>query len=69
MFINPETGDVFQEGDILKRPQLAKTLRLLQQDPDALYTGQLAPKLVADIKKFGGIITEEDLKNYKYVVY
>ncbi|XP_045115209.1 scoloptoxin SSD14-like isoform X2 [Portunus trituberculatus] len=65
VFINPETNDVYKENDILKRPQLAKTLRILQEDPDGLYTGQLANKLADDIQKFGGIITSEDLRNYK----
>ncbi|ROT68616.1 Gamma-glutamyltranspeptidase 1 [Penaeus vannamei] len=65
VFINPETGDVYKEGDTLKRPQLAKTLRDLQQDPDALYSGQLASKLAQDIQSFGGIVTEEDLRMYK----
>lgn len=65
VFINPETGDVYKENDTLKRPQLAKTLRILQEDPDGLYTGQLANKLADDIQKFGGIITTEDLRNYK----
>nr|XP_027223731.1 glutathione hydrolase 1 proenzyme-like isoform X1 [Penaeus vannamei] len=67
VFINPETGDVYKEGDTLKRPQLAKTLRDLQQDPDALYSGQLASKLAQDIQSFGGIVTEEDLRMYKPV--
>ncbi|XP_063880968.1 scoloptoxin SSD14-like isoform X6 [Scylla paramamosain] len=65
VFINPETGDVYKENDTLKRPQLAKTLRILQEDPDGLYTGQLANKLADDIQEFGGIITSEDLQNYK----
>ncbi|XP_037805054.1 scoloptoxin SSD14-like isoform X3 [Penaeus monodon] len=67
VFINPETGDVYKEGDTLKRPQLAKTLRDLQEDPDALYSGQLAAKLAQDIQSFGGIVTEEDLRMYKPV--
>ncbi|XP_071533348.1 scoloptoxin SSD14-like isoform X2 [Panulirus ornatus] len=67
VFINPDTGTVYKEGDILKRPQLAKTLRIIQDDPDALYTGQLADKLAEDIQSFKGIITAEDLRNYKPV--
>ncbi|XP_050701695.1 scoloptoxin SSD14-like isoform X3 [Eriocheir sinensis] len=65
VFINPDTGDVYKENDILKRPQLANTLRILQDDPDALYTGQLANQLAEDIQGFGGIITAEDLRNYR----
>lgn len=65
VFVNPETGDVYKENDTLKRPQLAETLKILQEYPDGLYTGQLANKLADDIQEFGGIITSEDLRNYK----
>ena len=65
VFINPDTGDVYKENDLVKRPQLAKTLRILQEDPDGLYTGQLANKLAEDIQELGGIITSEDLRDYK----
>lgn len=68
VFINPDTGDVYKENEILKRPQLANTLRILQEDPDALYTGQLANQLAGDIQGFGGIVTAEDLRNYKLVL-
>lgn len=64
VFINPDTGNVYEEGDILKRPQLAKTLRVIQDDPDALYTGQLADQLIQDIQSFDGIITTQDLRDY-----
>ncbi|KAK7082763.1 hypothetical protein SK128_003095 [Halocaridina rubra] len=67
VFVNPETGSVYKEGDILKRPQLAQTLRALQQDPDALNTGELSYKLVEDIQSFNGIITHQDLQNARPV--
>ncbi|KAG0719917.1 Glutathione hydrolase 1 proenzyme [Chionoecetes opilio] len=65
VFINPDSGDVYKEKEVLKRPQLAKTLRVIQDYPDALYSGQLADKLADDIQELGGIITSEDLRNYK----
>lgn len=65
MFVDDVTGDVLQKGDILYLPQLGKTLRTLQEDPDALYTGSLAPILVQDLAAHGGIITLEDLANYR----
>ncbi|XP_064092967.1 scoloptoxin SSD14-like isoform X2 [Macrobrachium nipponense] len=65
VFINPETGEVYKEGEILKRPKLGQTLRVLQYEPDALYTGELSKKLVEDIQNFGGIISHEDLVNYR----
>ncbi|XP_071533056.1 scoloptoxin SSD14-like isoform X2 [Panulirus ornatus] len=65
VFINPETGHVYQEGERLRRPQLAKTLRAIQQEPDALYTGHLLRELVQDVQDLGGVLTEEDLRNYR----
>ncbi|KAK3853171.1 hypothetical protein Pcinc_040274 [Petrolisthes cinctipes] len=64
VFLDPTTGDVYKEGDTLKRPQLAQTLRTLQTDPDALYTGQLADRLAQDIQSYDGIITQQDLMSY-----
>ena len=52
-------------GDVIKRPQLAKTLKVLQTEPDAIYSGSLADGLIKEIKKYKGIITKEDLNNYK----
>jgi gamma-glutamyltranspeptidase len=33
-----------------------------------LYNGTLAKIFVSDIKEMGGIITEEDMANYRYMV-
>ncbi|CAL4235913.1 unnamed protein product [Meganyctiphanes norvegica] len=68
VFVNEVTGDVWQKGDIIRRPQLAKTLRILQQEPDALYTGALANQLIDDLNSFGSIITHNDLRSYVPVV-
>ncbi|KAM5193559.1 glutathione hydrolase 1 proenzyme [Mantella aurantiaca] len=58
-------GNVLVKGDIVKFPKLAETLQILADDPDSFYSGQLAKQIVKDIHQAGGIITEEDLKNYK----
>ncbi|CAL4113866.1 unnamed protein product [Meganyctiphanes norvegica] len=68
VFLNEATGKVWKEGDTMRRPQLAKTLRVLQQEPDALYTGELANQLIEDLNSFDSIITAQDLKNYEPVV-
>ncbi len=53
-------------GDILKQPELAHTLRRIQQDGLAgFYSGKTADFIVQEMKRSGGIITAEDLKNYK----
>ncbi|OAV68729.1 Gamma-glutamyltranspeptidase precursor [Bacteroidales bacterium Barb4] len=58
----------WQEGDILRQPELAATLRLIQQNGrDGFYKGETARRIVAQMASGGGIITSEDLENYKAV--
>ncbi|XP_072271672.1 glutathione hydrolase 1 proenzyme isoform X2 [Pyxicephalus adspersus] len=64
VFCNAQ-GKVLGQGDIVRMPKLADTLQILADDPETFYTGQLAKQIVKDIQQAGGIITEEDLKNYK----
>jgi len=65
-FINPETGEVWIKGDVYTRPKLAKTLKIIaEKGAEELYTGELATKLVEDISEAGGIISLDDLKNYR----
>ena len=56
----------WKAGDILKQPDLSRSLRLIaEKGPDAFYTGDLADKIVAEMKASGGLITLDDLKKYK----
>lgn len=53
-------------GDIQKNPELADTLKLLGENGiDDFYRGSIAKKIVDAMKKNGGIISAEDLANYK----
>lgn len=55
-------------GDILKQPDLARSLRLIsKKGADVFYKGELADKIAYEMQKNGGIITKEDLANYKAV--
>lgn len=65
VFVNPSTGRVYEEGDTLRRPALAATLRTIQHDPDSLYSGELSRKLLQDLDKFGSIIDQDDLLQYQ----
>jgi len=50
----------------MRRPKLARTLKTIaEQGPDAFYTGELADKIVNEIKNRGGIITKQDLADYE----
>ena len=67
-FLNGETGQVLTEGEILKRPAYAKTLREIAQfGVQAFYNGTIGDKVVEDIHKRGGIITKQDLMDYRHV--
>ncbi|XP_035689951.1 glutathione hydrolase 1 proenzyme-like [Branchiostoma floridae] len=61
-----ENNNVMGQNMTLKRPQLAKTLRAIADGgADAFYTGDIARSLVKDIQDAGGIITEQDLRDYQ----
>ncbi|KAK3238347.1 hypothetical protein CYMTET_51636, partial [Cymbomonas tetramitiformis] len=62
-------GVPLQEGDTLRLPQLAKTLRAIAQDGAAhFYTGAFAKSLAQDVQQAGGILTEDDLLAYHPVI-
>ncbi|XP_069195461.1 LOW QUALITY PROTEIN: scoloptoxin SSD14 [Procambarus clarkii] len=65
VFVSPSSGEVYREGETMRRPQLARTLRLLQRDPDALYTGALAKDLLHDLDNMGASLTSQDLQGYR----
>ncbi|BAT89433.1 hypothetical protein VIGAN_06038500 [Vigna angularis var. angularis] len=59
-------GTLLKEGDVCKNEELGRTLEVVaEQGPQAFYNGTIAEKLVKDIKEAGGILTMEDLRNYK----
>jgi len=58
--IPPAVGTIFKNAD------LAKTLRLVQQQGrDAFYKGEVARAIVAKSNALGGTMTLDDLANYK----
>uniref|UniRef100_A0A182PVJ9 Gamma-glutamyltransferase n=1 Tax=Anopheles epiroticus TaxID=199890 RepID=A0A182PVJ9_9DIPT len=68
VFINPATNRTWQEGDTIKRLQLAKTLRIVADEGvDSLYSsnGTLLRMVLKDLKSFGSIIEEKDFLSYK----
>lgn len=53
-------------GEALIQADLAKTLqRIANNGPQEFYSGQTAQMIVADMQKYGGIISLADLKNYR----
>ncbi|OWR41202.1 glutathione hydrolase 1 proenzyme-like isoform X1 [Danaus plexippus] len=66
LYVNPATGEVWNEGDYIREPTLARTLDIIAEEgPEAIHNGSLTGALVRDIQNLGGIITEADLNNYR----
>ena len=58
-------GKFYEQGEILKQPELARTLERIAKNPDDFYHGDLARNLTAAIQKGGGLITAKDLADYE----
>ena len=59
-------GLPYEVGDTVTNPDLAKTLQLIAENgADAFYKGEVAEAIVAAVQKHGGVMTTEDLANYK----
>lgn len=59
-------GKILQTGDICYNLELAQSLEAVaEQGPQAFYNGTVGEKLVKDVREAGGILTMEDLRNYK----
>ncbi|XP_017982879.1 PREDICTED: gamma-glutamyltranspeptidase 3 [Theobroma cacao] len=62
-------GKLLQAGEKCYNVELAQSLEAVaEQGPDALYNGTIGEKLVKDVRQAGGILTMEDLRNYKVEV-
>ncbi|MGI4762964.1 MAG: gamma-glutamyltransferase [Janthinobacterium lividum] len=69
---NPGAPPVFvratawQKGDTLRQPELAAVLqRIESQGRAGFYQGRTAELLLAEMKKGGGLITQQDLDGYR----
>jgi gamma-glutamyltranspeptidase/glutathione hydrolase len=61
-------GKGFKVGDRFKQPELGWSLAQIQKAGEsAFYTGPIAKRLIQAIQKGGGVMTLDDLKNYKVV--
>lgn len=59
-------GEPYRVGDVLKQPDLARTLeRIATNGSDGFYDGETAMLIEREMTRLGGIITREDLKAYR----
>ena len=47
----------------MRNPELGKTLRVIRENPEEFYVGNLAKSIVADVNAGGGMETSFALKN------
>ena len=61
-----KSGTPYEPGDVLKQPELARTLqRIAEQGPAGFYEGDTAALIEKDMAAHGGLITRADLKAYQ----
>lgn len=58
-------GQPLQAGDVLRQPDLAKTLSQIAVEPRDFYEGETAVAISQDMAANGGLITQADLEAYK----
>ena len=64
-FYKPD-GSPYAAGDLWRQPDLAWTLEQIQRGGSAaFYTGAVADRIVASMRKHGGLITHADLAAYR----
>lgn len=58
----------WENGDTLRQPHLAETLKRIQQEGrEGFYAGKTAELIVAEMQRGAGLITAEDLRQYESV--
>ncbi len=66
--VHMPNGEVPKEGELIRQPQLAATIKAIAQEgAEVFYRGWIAEAIVDMVKKEGGVMTLDDLKNYKAV--
>jgi len=58
-------GKFYEQGELFRQPELARTLERIAADPQTFYKGAMARELAAEIQKGGGLITAQDLAEYE----
>jgi gamma-glutamyltranspeptidase / glutathione hydrolase len=63
-----KTGDLIQEGELLKQPELAVLLEQISQKGETFfYNGDVAGKTAEICRDLGGHLSEEDFQKYRVI--
>lgn len=64
-YLKPD-GSPYKVGEVMKLPDLAKSLQLIAKDgSQVFYRGEIAKRIVADLKANGGVLTMNDFAQHK----
>jgi gamma-glutamyltranspeptidase/glutathione hydrolase len=64
--IYTKNGQMYDAGDLLVNKDYANSLRrIADEGPDVLYRGEFAAMIDADFRQNGGLLTAEDLADYR----
>lgn len=67
IFYKPD-GGFYEPGELLRQPDLAATLQTIaDQGPDGFYRGPVAQRIADAVQDAGGMITTEDMANYRAI--
>ena len=59
-------GVPYRAGDILRQPDLSRTLRRIEeQGPNGFYKGQTAKLIATEMQAHDGLLSLEDLEGYR----
>ncbi len=66
MWVFTKNGAPYEEGDMWQQPDLSRTLgRIAEHGRDGFYRGETARLLAEEMRRNGGLITQEDLARYE----
>jgi gamma-glutamyltranspeptidase/glutathione hydrolase len=61
-----KAGIAYEAGDVLKQPDLARTLERIAQDgPPGFYAGETARLIEKEMRRLGGLVSSADLAAYR----
>lgn len=73
LFKEGSKTDLVEAGDLVKRPELSKTLELIAMNgSDSIFydpKGPIASNLIKAVNNAGGVFTEQDFEDYDAIVY
>src|SRR5215472_13328738 len=58
-------GNFYQQDEVLRQPELARTLERIAKDPNDFYHGAMDREIAAATNKGAGLITADDLAQYE----